>query len=230
MRQTFLQSAMGIVMLILVSVLSGQAGKFAAAQDVKAEAEKAVIVLDAGHGGDDPGKVGVDGKLEKDINLQIVLKLKNYLEQADIRVILTRDSDAGLYRESDKQKKRADMRERCRIMEEAKPDLVVSIHQNSYHQEDVSGAQVFYYKNSVKGKRLAEIIQKRFDYVLGEANRRAAKPNESYYLLMHTKAPIALVECGFLSNWNESAKLGDEEYQDRIAWTIHMGILEYLNG
>lgn len=182
-----------------------------------------------GHGGSDPGKVGVDGTLEKDINLQITQKLKKYLEKADIEVILTRENDSGLYKDTDSQKKKADMRERCRVMEESDPDLIVSIHQNSYHQENVSGAQVFYYKDSEKGKKLAEIIQKRFDYVLGEKNRRQAKSNDSYYLFLHTKAPIALVECGFLSNWEEASKLKQEVYQDKIAWAIHMGILEYLN-
>ena len=75
-------------------------------------------------------------------------------------------------------------------VEESGADLVVSIHQNSYHQEDVSGAQVFYYRKSEKGKRLAEILQKRFDYALGDQNRRKAKPNDSYYLLLHVKCPI----------------------------------------
>ena len=102
----------------------------------------------AGHGGSDPGKVGVDGTLEKDINLQITQKLKKYLEKADVEVILTRENDSGLYKDTDSQKKKADMRERCRVMEESDPDLIVSIHQNSYHQENVSGAQVFYYKDS----------------------------------------------------------------------------------
>ena len=109
-------------------------------------------------------------------------------------------------------------------------DLVVSIHQNSYHQEEVSGGQVFYYKSSEKGKRLAEIIQKRFDYVLGEQNRRLARANGNYYLLLHVKCPIVIVECGFLSNRKEAALLQDPEYQDRMAWTVHMGIMEYLGG
>ena len=94
----------------------------------------------------------------------------------------------------------------------------------------VSGAQVFYYRKSEKGKRLAEILQKRFDYALGDQNRRKAKPNDSYYLLLHVKCPIVIVECGFLSNWKEAALLKTEEYQDRVAYTLHMGIMEYLNG
>ena len=100
------------------------------------------------------------------------------------------------------------MKKRCQIIDEAEPILAVSIHQNSYHQEEISGAQVFYYKNSEKGQRLAEILQKRFDYVLGEAeNRRKAKGNDSYYLLLNVKAPIVIVECGFLSNAEEAKKL-----------------------
>ena len=118
---------------------------------------------------------------------------------------------------------------RVKAIEKAEQDLVVSIHQNSYHQEDVSGGQVFYYGKSEKGKKLAQIVQKRFDYVLGEKNTRAAKANDSYYLLLHVKEPIIIVECGFLSNWEEAEKLKSEDYQNRLAWTIHMGILEYLN-
>ena len=106
----------------------------------------------------------------------------------------------------------------------------MSIHQNSYHEEQISGGQVFYYKDSEKGKRLAEILQQRFDYVLGDKNKRLAKPNGNYYLLLHVKQPIVIVECGFLSNWKEAAALNAEEYQERLAWTIHMGIMEYLNG
>lgn len=181
------------------------------------------------HGGNDPGKVGVDQSLEKDINLAISKKLARYLELADVEVVMTRSEDKGLYSETDSRKKSADMKARCSLIDEAKPDLVVSIHQNSYHEEYVSGGQVFYYNGSVKGKKLAEILQRRFDYVLGEKNTRQAKANDSYYLLLHVKSPIVIVECGFLSNYEEAALLNTDEYQDRLAWTIHMGIMEYLN-
>ena len=143
---------------------------------------------------------------------------------------MTRTTDAALCDDSTENKKQQDMKNRCRIIDETGADLTVSIHQNSYHQEDVSGAQVFYYRKSEKGKRLAEILQKRFDYALGDQNRRKAKPNDSYYLLLHVKCPIVIVECGFLSNWKEAALLKTEEYQDRVAYTLHMGIMEYLNG
>ena len=187
------------------------------------------MVIDAGHGGFDPGKVGIDGQLEKDINLSIAKKLKAYLEASDVNVVMTRDTDTGLYQSGDSHKKVSDMRRRCDIINEARPDLVVSIHQNSYHQEEINGGQVFYYKTSQNGKRLAEILQERFDYVLGEANRRVAKANDNYYLLLHVKEPIVIVECGFLSNRKEAKALESEDYQDRMAWTIHMGVMEYLN-
>ena len=143
---------------------------------------------------------------------------KSWLAILSWRTWRTRSEDKGLYSETDSRKKSADMKARCSLIDEAEPDLVVSIHQNSYHEENVSGGQVFYYNGSVKGKKLAEILQKRFDYVLGEKNTRQAKAN-----------PIVIVECGFLSNYEEAALLNTDEYQDRLAWTIHMGIMEYLN-
>ena len=230
MKQKVIEPVLGICLLAMV-VMAVKYGSIRVTGSGDAYIkETPVVVVDAGHGGTDPGKVGVDGSLEKDINLAVAERLKTYLEQDDVKVIMTRETDTGLYSETDSRKKMADMKKRCEIIEESGADLVVSIHQNSYHQENVSGAQVFYYRKSEKGKRLAEILQKRFDYALGDQNRRKAKPNDSYYLLLHVKCPIVIVECGFLSNWKEAALLKTEEYQDRVAYTLHMGIMEYLNG
>ena len=220
---------MAAILLTVICLISQRAGMMVSGQNVVAGKDRPVVVIDSGHGGNDPGKIGINGSLEKDINLQIAKKLKAYLEASDVTVIMTRETDQGLYQESDSHKKMADMRNRCNLINDAKPDLVVSIHQNSYHEEAISGGQVFYYKSSVKGKRLAELLQKRFDFVLGKDNRRLAKPNGSYYLLLHVKQPIVIVECGFLSNWKEAAALSEDEYQERMAWTIHMGIMEFLN-
>ena len=228
-RRWIREEVVGLLLILMVFL----AAKFGTVQVVSAEVEgrngRPVVVIDSGHGGNDPGKVGVDGSLEKEINLEIAMRLKQYLELEDIEVVMTRESDAGLYQEGDTSKKMTDMRNRCQIINDAKPDLVVSIHQNSYHEEYVSGGQVFYYQDSVNGKKLAEILQERFSYVLGSENRRLAKANGDYYLLLHVKSPIVIVECGFLSNWKEAALLQQEDYQDRMAWTIHMGIMEYLN-
>lgn len=231
MKQSLWQTLMGICLLAVVALLSWQADRLVPAENgqIKAARERPVVVLDAGHGGNDPGKVGIGGQLEKDINLAITERLKAYLEASDVEVVLTREKDEALYSSGASHKKMSDMKQRCEIINQAEPDLVVSIHQNSYHEENVSGGQVFYYKDSEKGRRLAQILQSRFDYVLGEGNRRKEKANDSYYLLMHIKAPIVIVECGFLSNSAEAGKLEDTEYQDRMAWTIHMGIMEYLN-
>ena len=189
---------------------------------------KPVVVLDAGHGGIDPGKVGVNQALEKEINLAIVLKLKAYLEANDVTVYLTRETDDGLYTSSDSNKKRADMNRRCQFIEEIQPDLVVSIHQNSYSQEDVCGPQIFYYKTSEQGKKLAELLQERLNSMPECMNRRVAKANGDYYLLLHVSCPIVIAETGFLSNWQEAGMLVTEAYQDRLAWELCLGIVEYL--
>lgn len=229
MKQKVIEPVLGLCLLAMV-VMAVKYGSIHVTGSGDAYIkEMPVVVIDAGHGGTDPGKVGVDGSLEKDINLAVAERLKTYLEQDDVKVIMTRETDTGLYSDTDSRKKMADMRNRCEIIEESGADLVVSIHQNSYHEESVSGGQVFYYRDSSKGKALAEILQDRFDYVLGDQNRRLPKANGNYYLLLHVKCPIVIVECGFLSNRKEAALLNSGEYQDKLAYTIHMGIMEYLN-
>jgi len=188
-----------------------------------------VVVVDAGHGGFDPGKIGVNGAEEKDINLAIAKKVKKYLEAGDVQVVMTRESEAGLYDENSSNKKVQDMKRRIEIMEKVQPNLTVSIHQNSYTEEYVHGAQVFYHEQSFAGKRLAELIQQQFRVYADPENKRQIKANNSYYLLKKTAVPIVIVECGFLSNYEEAQKLVSEEYQDCIAWAVYMGIMQYLN-
>ncbi len=195
----------------------------------KSQEEVKTVVIDAGHGGIDPGKVGVNDALEKDINLSIAMKLKKYLEQQDIRVIMTRETDTGLYEESDSNKKVRDLKNRLAIMEETKPALAISIHQNSYPEESVSGMQVFYYENSAEGEKIAKIMQQTMIECLKPQKERVEKANDTYYLLKKTSAPIVIVECGFLSNRKEAELLITPEYQEKAAWAIHMGILRYLN-
>lgn len=229
MKQKVIEPVLGLCLLAMVVMAVKYGSVHVTGSGDAYIKEMPVVVIDAGHGGTDPGKVGVDGSLEKDINLAVAERLKTYLEQDDVKVIMTRETDTGLYSDTDSRKKMADMRNRCEIIEESGADLVVSIHQNSYHEESVSGGQVFYYRDSSKGKALAEILQDRFDYVLGDQNRRLPKANGNYYLLLHVKCPIVIVECGFLSNRKEAALLNSGEYQDKLAYTIHMGIKEYLN-
>lgn len=221
---------MTALLLFLIYHLARQAAMLTSAASARATTRSVpVVVIDSGHGGFDPGKIGIDGSLEKDINLQIARKLKTYLEASGVKVVMTRDADCGLYKGTDKNKKSADMSNRCRLINDASPTLTVSIHQNSYHEEPIHGGQVFYYKDSDQGKKLAEIIQERFTYVQEGENKRVAKANDSYYLLLHVRSPIVIVECGFLSNSADAANLNSPDYQDRLAWTIHMGIMEYIN-
>ena len=134
MKQKVIEPVLGICLLAMV-VMAVKYGSIHVTGSGDAYIkETPVVVVDAGHGGTDPGKVGVDGSLEKDINLAVAERLKTYLEQDDVKVIMTRETDTGLYSETDSRKKMADMKKRCEIIEESGADLVVSIHQNSYHE------------------------------------------------------------------------------------------------
>lgn len=195
----------------------------------RGERRKVRVVIDAGHGGDDPGKIGINGALEKDINLKIAGRVKALLEAQDVEVVMTRETEDGLYDADASNKKVQDMKRRIAIIDETQPVITVSIHQNSYQEEYVHGAQVFYYTNSVEGKLLAEYLQESLIEIADPDNTRVTKANDSYYLLKKTGTPIVIVECGFLSNRAEAEKLAAEEYQEKIAWAVHMGILRYLN-
>ena len=193
------------------------------------EAKQAQVILDAGHGGSDPGKIGLNNLLEKDINLAIAKKLKVCLEKAGFEVVMTREADESVKGPEQGNKKSTDMRNRCAKIRETKPAMAVSIHQNSYPEEYVKGAQVFYYGESQEGKELAEVLQKSLVAELDKENHRTAKANESYYLLKKTESPTVIVECGFLSNSQEAELLSDAEYQQKVAVAISKGIENYLN-
>jgi len=185
------------------------------------------IVVDAGHGGADPGKVGINDILEKDINLSVALLLAGKLESAGISVVLTRDSDVDLANGASNFKS-ADMRNRCALITDANPVFTISIHQNSYPAENVTGAQVFYYTQSAEGKALATTLQNSLIKNVDPTNRRQPKANDSYYLLKKTPTPTVIVECGFLTSPSESALLVTPEYQEKLVDAICLGILEYL--
>lgn len=227
-KQSFAAAGM-FILLVMGIVFFTQPVKETVGNAMQQEQEGLCVVIDAGHGGDDPGKIGINGAKEKDVNLSIARRVKDYLEKEDIRVVMTRETEDGLYDADASHKKVQDMKRRIAIIEETAPDLTVSIHQNSYPEEYVHGAQVFYYEGSVEGQELADKIQKRLIEGADPGNKRQIKANSSYYLLKKTKIPIVIVECGFLSNRTEAEALCSDEYQDRIAWEITLGILQYLN-
>lgn len=189
----------------------------------KVEKKEYTVVLDAGHGSSDSGKVGINGVLEKDINLSISKKTKKYLEKKGIRVVMTRDKDESLVEGENGNRKVQDMKARVKRINDTKPDLAVSIHQNSYHEESIHGAQVFYYEHSESGEKDARILQEAL-LAVDPDNTRQVKANTTYYLLKRTEVPILIVECGFLSNQEEAEKLASEDYQKEIAKAIANGI------
>lgn len=185
---------------------------------------KKIVVIDAGHGGWDPGKVSENSIYEKDINLKVALKLQQYLQQGDCYVLLTRATDEALGR-----KKREDMNNRKDIADNMGADIIISVHQNSFTSSKVKGSQVFYYKSSEKSKVLAEKIQESMKNFLSQDGSRLAKANDNYYILKQTTIPAVIVECGFLSNPSERALLTQDDYVEKIAWSIYMGVIDYFN-
>lgn len=185
--------------------------------------EGTVVILDAGHGGFDPGKIGINGALEKDINLVISQKIKKSLEEQGIHVIMTRENEDAVA-----DSKVEDLKARVTMINEKNPSIAVSIHQNSYSQEGVHGAQVFYYTHSKGGEQAAKILQEAM-FEADPDNTRQAKANDTYYLLKKTKATTVIVECGFLSNQKEANLLVTEEYQDKMAEAVVKGIQTYLS-
>lgn len=226
-QQKLLTIVMGCLLILAMLLVGKEAAEFATGSSVKTG--QRCVVIDAGHGGEDPGKVGINGALEREVNLKIALLVKQYLESNDVKVVMTREDGEGLNDANASNKKVQDMKRRIALIEEAAPVVTVSIHQNSYPEEYVHGAQVFYYDGSTEGQKLADRIQAQMVKKADPENKRQIKANDSYYLLKKTGTPIVIVECGFLSNRAEAEKLCTEEYQERIAWAIHMGILQYLN-
>lgn len=194
-----------------------------------AQVPKGTIVLDPGHGGDDPGMIGESGINEKKLNLIYAKKLQTLLEAKGYRVVLTRETEEGLYDADAAHKKAQDMQRRVAIIAEEAPLITVSIHQNSYQDPAVSGPQVFYYEHSAEGQKLAKSIQDRMNSELSEARSRVEKSNSSYYILKRSQGTTVIVECGFLSNPEEEARLQEEAYQDRVCAAVCAGILQYLD-
>jgi len=186
------------------------------------------IVIDAGHGGIDPGGIGIKTKVkESDLNLAISKKLEKYLLSFGVRVIMTRNDLNGLYGTSTTGYKKRDMQERKNIILTNHANMVVSIHMNRYVRQTLRGAQVFYDPSSTTGKALALCIQNNFAKNLSNSDKGISIGD--YYMLKCTTAPSVICECGYLSNPEDESLLIDTEYQDKVAYSIFGGIVEYLN-
>lgn len=194
--------------------------------------KKGLVVLDAGHGGEDGGASSADGILEKDINLAIALQLEEYLKLHHFDVIMIRDGDYSVGDQSlptVSERKRSDTKRRLQAIEEAGECIFISIHQNHFSESKYDGAQVFYSGNREESAILAEAIRKNIVGALQPENHRENKKAESnIYLLDRCHVPAVLVECGFLSNPAEAAKLNQKAYQKDMAAAIYNGLIDYL--
>lgn len=189
-----------------------------------------IILIDPGHGGMDGGAVSKSGTLEKDISLLISLKVKGSLEKAGYKVFMTREEDKGLYENKGtvRNKKNQDLTNRCKMKKETNCDMFISIHLNMFPQSKYSGAQVWYSREE-ESKTLARILQKNMVEDLDPQNNRVEKPALDQYKILRDgyDKPAVIIECGFLSNEQEEAKLKTEEYQQKIAETITKSVKEY---
>lgn len=190
-----------------------------------------IIVIDAGHGKPDEGAQSSRGTTEAETNLKIALKLQNLLEQSGSSVVLTRSDENAIYdldAKTLKEKKISDIHNRVKIGNESSADIFVSIHLNKIPQQQYDGWQTFYNVQNAEGQKLAVAIQNNLNKAIDKENNRVAKSIENVYIVKHVEIPMTIVECGFLSNPEEEKKLLEDEYQNRLAWGIYNGIVDYF--
>lgn len=207
-----------------MGVLAG----FGASQAAKTNPQALTVVIDAGHGGIDNGVRGIKTNVdEADVNLTIARLLKGDFAAAGFNCVMTRTTEAGLYGTTEKGFKARDMQKRKQIIQDAEPDVVISIHQNYCPLPSKRGGTVFFEKSSEKSGALAKKIQAELNQI-----NEGVKPNEAlhgdYYMLKCTQAPSVIIECGFLSNEVDDELLNDSAYRERIAYAVFKGTISYL--
>lgn len=200
--------------------------------DAKRHEKPPKVILDAGHGGEDGGAVSKSGIVEKDVNLAIVMTLKEMFNISGFEVIMIREKDISINDETAdtiREKKVSDLHNRLRIANSVEDGILLSVHQNNFTDSKYWGAQVFFSNNNPMSKELSEYIRQSFSGLLQPQNTREIKPaGRNIYILWNAKIPAVIVECGFLSNSAESEKLNNEDYQKQIAFTIYCGFMNYF--
>ena len=214
-------------MILLMSAFNEKDAEMSSANN------ELTIVIDAGHGGEDGGAVAPDGTLEKDLNLCIAQKLNTLLQCAGYKTQMIRESDISI-NDSDasttREIKVSDMHNRLAIYNSSEYNIVVGIHQNKFEQSKYNGTQIFYSKNNQDSNILAESVRNSVVSLLQPENTRELKPADSnIYLLHNAKVPAIITECGFISNQEELQKLKDDSYQQKMAFSIFCGILDYIS-
>ena len=191
-------------------------------------ANKPVIIIDAGHGGADGGAVSNDGKiLEKDINLIIALKLRRLFKISNYEVILTRETDIMLNDDGVKKRKASDLANRVKIANKYPDAIFISIHMNKFPQEQYRGMQIFFSQNNLDSANLAELVKRNNKSYLQPENNREIKRGKDIYILENIKNIGILIECGFLSNYEESRLLIQDDYQNKLAKIIFASVVEF---
>ncbi len=220
------------ILMLAIFVFSFQIASFNnTVQTVSLPVSNKVIVLDAGHGKPDEGAQSSNGTTEAETNLKIVLKLQSLLEQSGATVILTRSDENAIYdldKTTLREKKISDIHNRVKIGNESHADIFVSVHLNKIPQSQYYGWQCFYKKNDNESIALAKSIQANLNDAIQKENKRVAMQLDTVYIMKHVEIPISIVECGFLSNPEEESNLLEDSYQDKLAWGIYNGIMDYF--
>lgn len=221
-----------IVIFILLVIFVGKLNRKNIFTNGSSQNSIPTIVIDAGHGGIDGGTIGIDGTPEKEINLQIALNMRDFCRVMGIPFVITRETDISVHSDDAKtirQQKVSDIHNRAKLLEETDNAVLISIHQNEYADSSCFGTQVFYSPNNPLSLSLAESIQK---CVIGDLQpdnkRQVKKSGTGIYILYHAQKPAVMVECGFLSNQNDTNKLKDSSYQSKIVLSIMHGFFQYL--
>jgi N-acetylmuramoyl-L-alanine amidase len=217
----------------MISVISFGANKKQenTVQIVSLPVSDKIIVLDAGHGSPDQGAESANGVSEASINLIITKKVQSLLEQSGSTVILTRSDENGIYNldsNTIREKKVTDIKNRVKIGNESSADAFISIHLNKIPQSQYYGWQAFFKQNNKASEELAKSLQEGLNSSIQKENKREALKITGKYIIEHVEIPIAIIECGFLSNTEEEELLQQDEYQNRLAWGIYNGIMDYF--
>lgn len=223
--------ASGIMVALFVFAIQTNTKNANAVQTVALPVSNKIIVLDAGHGKPDEGAQSSGGTTEAETNLKITLKVQSLLEQSGATVILTRSDDEAIYdldSKTLKQKKISDIHNRVKIGNESQADIFVSIHLNKIPQEQYWGWQCFYKEGNEQSIKLAKTLQENLNESIQKENKRIAMKLENVYIMKYVEIPISIVECGFLSNKEEEKLLLEDSYQDKLAWGIYNGIIDYF--
>ena len=233
MKKYRMELIMACLMLVSFYLLSRQAAVVSvSSKKVPKGQEKGVIVIDAGHGGEDGGAQSSSGILEKDINLSIALKLADLFRSSGYTVVMTRETDISIGDQNlstIRERKVSDLHNRLKMVEDQENCLLISIHQNHFSEAQYYGTQIFYSTKAEESEWIAERIRENVVSLLQPENKRQCKPaTDSIYLLWNCTKPSVLVECGFLSNSGEAEKLMDETYQQQMAFAIYRGVSDYL--